>query len=124
MSLPSTIAGVGRTSIACQCISLRPGINLGPTTSMMRVSALRSTAIGSREMRSMMFPRINTFDGAESARDLPSKIRTLLNNVTAPLVAWALAERDGGQKYRLHASQNKNFLLGITNSIHRRCVFI
>ena len=58
---------------------------------MMRVSALRSTAIGCVEMRSIMLPRTSTLEGAESAAPLPSKMRTFSNNVTAPL-AGAEAE--------------------------------
>src|SRR5215510_12972879 len=115
MSLPRRTAGVGRTSIACQCISLRPGIRVRPPPSMMRVSALRSTAIGSREMRSMILPRINTLDGADSAGDLPSKMRTLLNSVTGPEASCAWDE--SGDSPQDSANQNKILLPSIANSI-------
>ena len=41
---PSRTAGVGRTSIACQCMSIRPGISVRPPPSISMVSARRSVA--------------------------------------------------------------------------------
>src|SRR5262245_57276495 len=84
MSLPSIIAGVGRTNIACQCMSLRPGINVRPPPSMMCVSALRSTAIGCAEIAAILLLRTRTLEGAESAALLPSKMRTFWKSVVPP----------------------------------------
>jgi hypothetical protein len=84
-------AGVSRTSVACQCASVRPGINVRPPPSMIRVVALRSTAIGAREILSIRLPRTSTLVGSDSAVLLPSKTLTLLKSVTAVAPCWALA---------------------------------
>ena len=61
-------AGVGRTSIVCQCMSIRPGISVRPPPSMITVSARRSVAIGVAEMRSILLPRTSTCDGRGELR--------------------------------------------------------
>ena len=66
---------MGRTSIACQCMSISPGISVRPSPGMVLVSA-RSAAIGSREIFSILFPRTRTFMLALNASFLPSKTRT------------------------------------------------
>ena len=53
MSPVSSAAGVGRTSIVCQCMSISPGISVRPPPSMSTVVALRSVGIGPVEIRSI-----------------------------------------------------------------------
>src|SRR5579883_2617887 len=88
MSPEIASCGVGRTSIACQCASIRPGISVRPPPAITVVPG--SVSIGAVEMRAMMLPLISTFDGAESDVALPSKMRTFWNNVT-PAVASGLS---------------------------------
>src|SRR5215472_3693021 len=73
--------GVGRISIACQCTSMRPGINVRPPPSITRVPA--STAIGLVEMRSMLLPRTSTLEDPESVELFPSKMRTFWKSVVS-----------------------------------------
>ena len=76
-------AGVGRTSITCQCASISPGISVRPPPSMTTAPARRSAAIGVAETLSMRLPRTRTCDGPESCALLPSKMRTFWISVTA-----------------------------------------
>ena len=69
-------AGVGRTSIVCQCMSISPGISVRPPPS---ISDGVGAAIGrdrSVEMRSILFPRTSTLLGPDRVSLLPSKMRT------------------------------------------------
>src|SRR5258705_1586350 len=84
-------AGVGRSIIVCQCMSVRPGINVRPPPSMILVVALRSTAMGAREILSIRLPRTSTFAGSDKDALVPSKTLTLLKSVTAAGPCWALA---------------------------------
>ena len=76
MSPASSAAGVGRTSIVCQCMSISPGISVRPPPAMILVLALRSAGIGSFEIFSIVFPRTRTFMLALNVSLLPSKMRT------------------------------------------------
>src|SRR6516165_253332 len=74
-------AGVGRISIACQCTSMRPGINVRPSPSITRVPA--STGIGLVEIRSILLPRTSTLEDPESVELFPSKMRTFRKSVAS-----------------------------------------
>src|SRR5262245_23946114 len=89
MSPVSNCAGVGRTSIVCQWLSINPGISVRPPPSMSTVLALRSVGIGPVAIRSILFPRTRTLLGPESVPLLPSKIRTFWNRVIAPAAEGA-----------------------------------
>src|SRR5215471_15799868 len=82
MSPVRNCAGVGRTIIACQCMSISPGISVRPPPSMITVSAFRSTGRGVVEIFSILFPRTRRCDGVERVPLFPSKIRTFWNKVT------------------------------------------
>src|SRR5690242_9596109 len=90
MSLDNSWAGVARTSVACQCASIKPGISTRPPPAMIWVSARRSVGIESVEIFSMMLPLIRTLDGAESEACVPSNSRTFSKTVTAER-SWASA---------------------------------
>ncbi len=60
---------------ACQCASMRPGISTRPFPSIVRASE-PTFAIGVVDMRSMVWPFTRTFEGADRAALLPSKMRT------------------------------------------------
>src|SRR5215470_3768217 len=92
MSSAIAAAGVGRTSIACQCASISPGISVRPLPLTITVLTLRSTGMGEGDMRSILLPRTSTFDGAESVVLLPSKMRTFWNKTTEGEVDWGIAK--------------------------------
>src|SRR5215472_2156221 len=71
--------GVGRISMACQCMSIRPGMSVRPPPSMTTVSARRSAGIGVVEILSILLPMTRTFVGGESVWLLPSNTRTFWN---------------------------------------------
>ncbi len=81
-SAPSSCAFVRVLRPMCTWASMSPGMSVRPRPSMIVVVALRSTAIGAAEMRSITAPRTSTFVGAESALPVPSKTRTLVKSVT------------------------------------------
>ena len=74
-------AGVGRTSIVCQCMSISPGMSVRPPPATVRVLAMESVGIGSREILSIVFPRTRTFMVPLNASLLPLKTRTSWNSV-------------------------------------------
>src|SRR6516164_708429 len=82
MSFVIAPVGVGRTRNVCQCMSIRPGINVRPPPSISTVSARRSTGRGVVEIFSILFPRTRRCDGAERVPLFPSKMRTFWNKVT------------------------------------------
>ena len=90
-------AGVGRTSIACQCASISPGISVRPPPSI-RVAP--SAAIGSVEIVAMTLPWTSTFDGAESVGPVPSKMRTFSKRTSCRRGRPGEAERRGGGEER------------------------
>src|SRR5215470_16403287 len=92
MSAAMAAAGVGRTSIACQCTSMRPGMSVRPPPSIMTASGRWSAGIGAEEIRSILFPRTSTCEGPESRPTLPSKMRTFWNTVAADGCVCALSE--------------------------------
>src|SRR5262245_30029290 len=92
MSPASRSAGVVRTSIVCQCMSISPGISVRPPPSMRTVSARRSVGTGAAEIFSILLPRTWTLEGAERLEEFPSKMRTFWNRTTGTADAagsWA-----------------------------------
>src|SRR5215510_6219342 len=81
MSPVRSAAGVGRTSIVCQCMSIKPGISVRPPPATTLVLARRSIKIGASEIFSIVLPRTRTFMVTLNASLLPSKIRTFSNSV-------------------------------------------
>src|SRR5215472_6962934 len=86
--------GVGRISMACQCTSMRPGINVRPPPSMICVLALRSVGMGAVEMRSILLPRTSTLLGPESVPDFPSKTRTFWKSTIVGCTSWAIKRNE------------------------------
>ncbi len=78
-------AGVGRTSIACQCASMRPGMSVRPPPSMIFAEALPSIEIGSLEMMSIVLPRI------ENVRVLAQRVALAVED------ANVLKQRESGR---------------------------
>src|SRR5262249_43767821 len=66
--------------IACQCMSINPGIRVRPPPLIMRVLLVGSTGIGAVEIFSILLPRTRTLVGPESPADLPSNTRTSLKS--------------------------------------------
>src|SRR5215475_14561524 len=81
MSPVSSAAGVGRTSIVCQCMSIKPGISVRPPPATTLVLASCSIEIGACEIFSIVLPRTRTFMVTLNASLLPSKMRTFSNSV-------------------------------------------
>src|SRR5262245_37249855 len=81
MSPVRTAAGVGRTSIVCQCMSIKPGISVRPPPATTFVLARRSIRIGVSEIFSIVLPRTRTFMVTLNVSLVPSKIRTFSNSV-------------------------------------------
>src|ERR1700732_1843352 len=88
---PVACNGVGRASIACQCMSISPGVSVRPPPSMIVVVASRQIEIGPREILSISLPRTNTFVGSDKEVLLPSKTLALLKRVTAASTCWPCA---------------------------------
>src|SRR6185295_16649837 len=84
--------GVGRTSIACQCASISPGISTRPPP----LTTCASAVIAAAEILSILLLRTRTLDGGESAPFFPSKMRTFWNRT-----AGLCCARAGGQAARL-----------------------
>ena len=62
MSPVRSAAGVGRTSIVCQCMSIRPGISVRPPPAMtLGVGEEIGRRSASSEIFSIVFPRTSTF---------------------------------------------------------------
>ena len=76
MSLAIASTGFGRTNMACQCTSIKPGISVLPRPLIVVTPALSSIAIGPVEILSILLPRTSTLAGAESEPLLPSNMRT------------------------------------------------
>src|SRR5215467_16185506 len=81
MSPVRSAAGVGRTSIVCQCMSIKPGISVRPPPATTLVLAGCSIKIGASEIFSIVLPRTRTFMVRLNASLLPSKMRTFSNSV-------------------------------------------
>ena len=79
MSLAKASTGFGRTSMACQCTSIKPGISVWPRPSIVVTLAMLSIEIGPVEILSILSPRTSTLEGAESEPLLPSNMRTFWN---------------------------------------------
>src|SRR6516164_9024041 len=86
-------AGVPRIVIACQCTSMRPGINVRPPPSITRVPA--PTVIGLVETRSILLPRTSTLEDGESVELFPSKMRTFLKSVASLSAGGVLCASTG-----------------------------
>src|SRR5215469_3496983 len=91
MSSAIAAAGVGRTSIACQCASISPGISVRPLPLTITVLTLRSTGMGEGDMRSILLPRTSTLVGLESEIPLPSKTRTFWKRTVVRGASCAVA---------------------------------
>src|SRR5215469_7528309 len=89
-------AGVARISMACQCTSMRPGINVRPPPSITRVPA--STVIGLVEMRSILLPRTSTLEAPESVELFPSKMRTFWKSVASLSAGGVRCASPGGKR--------------------------
>src|SRR6516164_703004 len=98
-------AGVGRISIACQCTSMRPGINVRPPPSITRAPA--STVIGLVEMRSILLPRTSTLEDVESVELFPSKMRTFWKSVASLSAGGVRCASPGGESATSSAASIK-----------------
>jgi hypothetical protein len=77
-SQASPSAGEGRTSIVCQCMSMRPGINVRPPPSTTVASA--ALAI-SGAILAILLPTTSTATESLNRADLPSKTLTFWKSV-------------------------------------------
>src|SRR5262245_46503786 len=73
----------------CACASINPGMSVRPPPLTIVTFALRSAGIGDTEILSILLLRTKTFDGADSALPLPSKMRTFWNRMKVGCTSWA-----------------------------------
>ena len=76
--------GVGRTSIVCQWLSIRPGISVRPSPRIRCTVIPAGSAMGALEIVLMMLPTTRTLDGPESWPSVvPLKMRTFSKSTPA-----------------------------------------